>query len=203
MPKKKITVVCTIVQVIVIKACVCACVRVCVREGHVLLNVRVSLRVVSLVLIRAEGFTASNTLSWRGTSDILFTSLPLWATDALWGGRKKKITCNILFLYFSWYGFVVYCSWCFYVDKCRCWATYGHIKCSVKKKKQTTTRSHMVVSDSHRDDNPPGRHWIWPRDSPARASYFPLLLFSCKIVYCWVNWLNADSLGWKAPRSTN
>ena len=55
----------------------CLCVRVCVREGHVLLNVRVSLRVVSLVLIRAEGFTASNTLSWRGTSDILFTSLPL------------------------------------------------------------------------------------------------------------------------------
>ena len=55
----------------------CWCVRVCACAGHVLLNVRVSLRVVSLVLIKAEGFTASNTLSWRGTSDILFTSLPL------------------------------------------------------------------------------------------------------------------------------
>lgn len=71
--EKKVTVVCAIVRVIVIKACV----GVCVCAGHVLLNVQVSLRVVRLVLIRAEGFTASNTLSWRGTSDILFTSLPL------------------------------------------------------------------------------------------------------------------------------
>lgn len=81
----KVTVAAVTVQTIVFKACVCAWERLCVAGCTTF-----SVCSVSLVLISAEGFKASNTLSWLGTSDILFTSLPLWTTDPLWGGKKNK-----------------------------------------------------------------------------------------------------------------
>lgn len=70
----KVTVVGVIVQVIA-KALVC--VRMCAEGCVVVECTSFSVCAVSLVLISAEGFKAGNTLSWLGTSDILFTSLPL------------------------------------------------------------------------------------------------------------------------------
>lgn len=72
----EVTVVGVIVQTTIIEACVRVCESVCVR-GDVLANVPLSLCAVSLLLISVEGLKASNTLSWLGTSDILFTRLPL------------------------------------------------------------------------------------------------------------------------------
>lgn len=71
-PMNRTTKVTVVAQIIAIKACVCV-------KGDVLVNVPLPLCVcaVSLLLISAEGLKASNTLSWLGTSDILFTSLPL------------------------------------------------------------------------------------------------------------------------------
>lgn len=70
----------------------------------------------SFFFISAEGFKASNALSWLGTSDIFITSLPLWTEDAL-GCQEKKdnnsyvtssfcMSCdtslkNLLLLYFA------------------------------------------------------------------------------------------------------
>lgn len=87
-----------IVQVTVIRTWECVYLFACVKRCE-LLDVLVSVWADSL-LISAEGFKASNTSSWLGTSDILFTSLLFfWTAYPLWGEKKEtqQIKCNIHF----------------------------------------------------------------------------------------------------------
>lgn len=74
----KVSIVGVIVQATVIKAGSSA--RVCVEGGAfagVLLPPRVCVCAKTAVRIGAEGLRAGNTSSWLGTSDTLFTRLPL------------------------------------------------------------------------------------------------------------------------------
>lgn len=114
-----------IVQLTVIRTQLCVYLFVCAK-GRELLDVPVSVRAVSLVLISAKGFKASNTSSWLGTSDILFTSLLLWTTYPLWGETKNINQMEHYFFEFLRYSFEVYCSCCFDRDKCCCWTLYIH-----------------------------------------------------------------------------
>lgn len=92
------------------RVCVCA-------EGWCVLLAFLSLRVCAKTAVRigAEGLRAGNTSSWLGTSDTLFTSLPLWTADppcgSSGGGGGGATTCVLFFLHACLgYNFVVYCS---------------------------------------------------------------------------------------------
>lgn len=91
------------------------CTRVCV-EGDVFAGVLLPRCVCAKTAVRigAEGLRAGNTSSWLGTSDTLFTSLPLWTTDPLCGSSGSGgggTTCIPFFLHACLgYNFEVYCS---------------------------------------------------------------------------------------------